>query len=660
MPDRDPPPPGRSAHRPRSSRPPAPEPLAAVPLHRTRRSSRPPRVRDDSLPARIGAALLALVCALAACALALQHPLAPAPLLLGTVPLLLLGRFFWAQMPGWSLGLLPWLSLAPQTGWLLVEEFDIALLALLAGAYLAISGPHRSRPPPLQAPARQQLRWHRGICLLLGLALLSAAAAVGQGVAAWPDAQPGWFDGATTASASWRAAKPWLALLLMLPLWWRVARRRPDQLAPSVLAGAGLALLGCTLPVVAALLGGPALGGFVGERVGGPFWETHLGGGALDAVLVLLLPLGLLGLARARSVLGRGAMAVVLLAGAAAALLGGSPAAHLGLLLSLPLLAWRLARQQPRSALAALLLAAAAAALLLLRPADFTKALPLHQASQGLASVETRNAWVFGIGAGRYANAYAHDAAADEQAGEYRLHPGRPAALDLRSGLHRQGSALWMTQQVGAPDGPLTLTLQARNDTAQRLQVRLCPGWPGRHGMAACRAQTLALPATAGAWVEQRVRLDDAGQRAGARVLLLSPADPGAELELTALRLRSADGRDWLRNGDFRDALAHWFPVATGSTEAWHAPLLPLHLLVEQGVLGLGLALLLLVLALARLLWGDARRHPLAPALAASLLGFAGVGLFHSLVDTPRVAWLFLTLLVLALGLRAPPPDSSS
>ncbi|MDP1532160.1 MAG: hypothetical protein Q8L92_01115, partial [Rubrivivax sp.] len=63
---------------------------------------------------------------------------------------------------------------------------------------------------------------------------------------------------------------------------------------------------------------------------------------------------------------------------------------------------------------------------------------------------------------------------------------------------------------------------------------------------------------------------------------------------------------------------------------------------------------------------GRARDHALAPALAAALVGFLVVGLFDSLLDAPRVAFLFQLLALVALslpgrtpglrGLRAPAP----
>ena len=52
--------------------------------------------------------------------------------------------------------------------------------------------------------------------------------------------------------------------------------------------------------------------------------------------------------------------------------------------------------------------------------------------------------------------------------------------------------------------------------------------------------------------------------------------------------------------------------------------------------------------------FGSARRHPLAPAIAGAVLGFLVVGLFDSLLDVPRVAFLFYLLVMLGLLLRPP------
>ena len=85
----------------------------------------------------------------------------------------------------------------------------------------------------------------------------------------------------------------------------------------------------------------------------------------------------------------------------------------------------------------------------------------------------------------------------------------------------------------------------------------------------------------------------------------------------------------------------------------WHMKNLFLHQVVEQGVVGALLLAALVAAALWRLAAGAARREPLAPPLAAALVGFLLIGVGDSLLDAPRIAFLFYLLLMAALTLPA-------
>ena len=62
-----------------------------------------------------------------------------------------------------------------------------------------------------------------------------------------------------------------------------------------------------------------------------------------------------------------------------------------------------------------------------------------------------------------------------------------------------------------------------------------------------------------------------------------------------------------------------------------------------------------LAAAIWRLTAGAAHRHPLAPALAAALVGVLVVGLVDSILDMPRIGWLLLLLMTVALALPRNP-----
>lgn len=85
----------------------------------------------------------------------------------------------------------------------------------------------------------------------------------------------------------------------------------------------------------------------------------------------------------------------------------------------------------------------------------------------------------------------------------------------------------------------------------------------------------------------------------------------------------------------------------------WHIKSMGMNVLFDQGIVGVTLWGLLLACALWRTSFGKARQNSLAPALAASLVGFFVVGLFDSLLDVPRLAWLYYMLVLVALTLPA-------
>ncbi len=282
---------------------------------------------------------------------------------------------------------------------------------------------------------------------------------------------------------------------------------------------------------------------------------------------------------------------------------------------------------------------------------------------RALAIVQARQAWLFGVGAGRFVAQAQSNAAVDERVGDYRwASAGAGPRLVLAAGTHVQGHGelLRLTQRVKDAPAGLKLVLEARAVHPVQLHAELCQ----KHLLyeAACRSAELSVDKADWSWQRYELSLGGAGELAAGGwpkrelVFAVALATPGQKIELRKLSLRGADGIELLRNGDFSRELAHWFPSSDRHHMPFHMKSMPLHLLFEQGLIGLALATSLWLLALGRLSLGAAREHPLAPALAGALLGFAVVGLFDSLVDAARIAFLYYLLLALALGLRAPPP----
>jgi O-antigen ligase len=135
------------------------------------------------------------------------------------------------------------------------------------------------------------------------------------------------------------------------------------------------------------------------------------------------------------------------------------------------------------------------------------------------------------------------------------------------------------------------------------------------------------------------------------RVFAVSVLIPAVEVEIAALQLFDSAGRSVLVNADFAQGQAHWFPAAQAYYLPWHIDNLYLELLIERGLLGL-LAFLAMVAAALWSLWlGSRRAHSMAPFVAASIAGALIVGLVSSVLDVPRVAFLFQFLIAVGLSL---------
>lgn len=275
-----------------------------------------------------------------------------------------------------------------------------------------------------------------------------------------------------------------------------------------------------------------------------------------------------------------------------------------------------------------------------------------------------------GLGLGRYLDHYAVASNDRGRPGDYRhADDGGNGHLVLIAGTHTQGwgELLRVSQRIARPGAAMVLTLKVRASAGVRLHADVCL----KHLLYNndCRTGGINVPATGGQWRAVKLAFDSKPLAADAWyaprfvALSLSSETSSRPVDIDEVSLTDASGREYVRNGGFQQAMLRWFFSSDMNHLPWHAKSLPVHLLVEQGMLGLAAMALLVLAALWRLAAGKARDHVLAPALAAAVVGFLVVGLIDSLLDMPRVAWLFHFLLLVSFSLRArpaPPPKPSA
>ncbi len=639
-----------------------------------------PATRRDGLRwmARRGAnALAALVCGALALWLASRHPLAP--VLACALCLLWLGAAWrWPRL--WLIVVpagMPWLSLAPWTGWIAADETDLLVLVALAAGHarLAMQG-----PPASSLPARWS--WRDALLLALGLSLLAGM------WLAWADLQrlpPHPSGPYTSFENSLRVGKSLAYALLAVPLLRDALQRSAASAQRGLAAGLVAGLAAFALGVLWEREALPGLLNFASDyRTAGLFWEMHVGGAAIDGYLALAVPFAVWAVVSARRPLAWGAAALLALVLAYVCLTTfarGVYGAVAGSLAVVGLLLHRQPRGAPADAgppwrrranavlrvllVAQVVLMALASSFLFDRLGDTKEDFGsrLSHWMRGVSVLQTPSAWLGGIGLGRLPEHYADI----DRAGEFPgaavalADPERPGGQFLRlygpPTRPQLAGRYALTQQVAlVPGARYRVGLDVRMAQPTRLRILVCERHLIYEGDCQIRHLTVRRGSN-GAW--QHVELDLAGPplEAGAawaprRVSLeLAVTRPGGAVDLDNLSLAAGGQPVALRNAGFEQGLAQWFPVVDSYFLPWHIDNLYLEWLIERGVLALLVFAALVAWALWRVSFGAARGRPLAPYLAAGLAGACALGLVSSIMDMPRVAFLFLLLLFFSLHL---------
>lgn len=244
------------------------------------------------------AALAALACGVLGVFLAAHHPLSAGWALLA-FGLACLAFARWPDLWQFAIpAMLPLLDFSPWTGWLLVNEFDMAVLAALVSGLGRLAWQRgRGEPAPDRLPPALAV-----VALLLAL---DGVAAVLRGVwdaGGWGPLGPGaWFQGYGEPLNALRVTKSSWEALLFVPLLhealWRDKPGTVTRIGWGVFAG----LAGVALAVLWERLAFPGLLDFsVRYRTVGLFWEMHVGGAAIDGFLALAAPFAVWALHRSR------------------------------------------------------------------------------------------------------------------------------------------------------------------------------------------------------------------------------------------------------------------------------------------------------------------------------------------------------------------------
>jgi len=282
---------------------------------------------------------------------------------------------------------------------------------------------------------------------------------------------------------------------------------------------------------------------------------------------------------------------------------------------------------------------------------------------EGVGRLRGTHDWLLGKGLGRFPATSLFEAPESEFPGTFHLARRDGETFLALSGPRIKylgfGEAFRLSQRVELQPGAryrVHIDVRAANDAT--LHVEICEKQLLYH--AQCAIAQVPVKGSLEGWQRRDIELDASGFSKGSLLVsrpvffAVAVANAGGSIEIRRIRMIGPGGIDTIENGDFADRTARWF----SSSDKWHLPFhiknLALNVLFEQGVVGLALFTLLVGGALLRVVVGRARNHPDAPFIAASLVGFLGVGAFDTLLDMPRVAFMFFFVVMLALVVRNP------
>jgi glycopeptide antibiotics resistance protein len=536
---------------------------------------------------------------------------------------------------------LPMLDLAPWTGRVAVDEFDLLLLA--CAAVVAARSPGGGTGPvglgrrgALGSSRNSPTAASRLAAWPFWLLCISVGLGASRGLWPLPRLDTGGLADPMNGMAALHIGKGALQALLFAGTLQRLQAWGPrrDQ---ALLAGLAGALAWTVGVVVWERLAFVQLLDFESVyRVTGPFSAMHRGGAYLECFLVLASAFALTLVLRARRWPLRGAAAALLLATGYAVMVtysrNGYVAWGVVLLLGLVLGLLRDAeagavptfwRRRGRWILAAALIGLAAAVVLPIALTGFAREriersvqdLQVRQAHWMDAIALRPEGWVnslFGVGLGRFPEAHYWGS----------REPARAAMLHLRRDGDRRflslgpGSPTYLEQWVDVPGAvPLTVTMTLRTrDGNAAMGVTLCEKWlltsarcetarvvadgaPAEPGARPGNAAKAGAAPAGGRWLTGRAVLqgfEPAPGRPLKFTLMLPTA--GAPVEVASVSVQTPEGGELLRNGDFASGLARWF-WSTDVDTPWHIHSLPVALWFDIGWVGVALWTLALGLA---------------------------------------------------------------
>lgn len=539
---------------------------------------------------------------------------------------------------------LPLLDFAQTSGWFFFDEFDIVILATLAVGYWRY-----------RMPENVTVRLRGSI--LFSLLALSFSVAMLRGLLPLQPIDASAFSDYRSSYNALRIFKGLLWALLLLPLLRRAcaAVQSPERM---LALGSTIGLIGVSILAIRERALFASAFDYSSEFRVTVFSAMHIGSGVIEGYLTLAIPLAAYLALSAGKRTTRIVAALAGLLGAYTMMVTFSRGGQLALVVLTLILVLGVLRvrggAQRVVGIATLLLVlgiiivpAAMGPLMTKRFASIGDDLARRSAhwkqTIDLASASPL-AQILGHGMGSFPRVYLFGSASASVPANYRfINEGGNGFLRLGP-----GEALYMEQRVAIVPGRYRLQFDARSFAAgASLATPLCEKTVlySRE----CIWDQTPLVAAPGAWHRYANWIDvatlgDAGAWGRRPIkLALHLARAVQAVDIDNVRLINADGDDLIHNGNFERGAQRWF-FSIDNLWPWHIENLFLHLWFEHGWAGVVLFAAWLGWLMTTLIRRARDQQLFSLAIFAAFSGFLIVGLFSTLLDSPRLMLLFFLM----------------
>lgn len=275
--------------------------------------------------------------------------------------------------------------------------------------------------------------------------------------------------------------------------------------------------------------------------------------------------------------------------------------------------------------------------------------------AMALSTLQSPSDFIFGKGVGRFPSSFHFGGPRENVAGSYGINvEGGNEILSLVSANHSmsEGDILRVSQRLSMSEtGGFEVEFKGRSSMPVRVHLEVCE----KHLLyeAACQFGSVIVQPGETGWNRYRAKLVGAplnNELFGSlrfKVFSMGLVTHSAKVDIDDIVIYAAGGASSLANGDFSDNMAQWFMTSDRDHMPWHAKSLPVNLLVDQGIVGLGIFMVLTVLALGKMVVVSFQANSgIAPYAVAGAVGFWVVGLFDSLLDVPRLSFVYYFLVI--------------